>query len=80
MAQAAIATDVADLELQQDIATTLAAVRRAYWELVYASDALATTRQSKALAERQLEESGAARVARLSNGGRGLRARSAGAG
>ncbi|HEY5617290.1 MAG TPA: TolC family protein [Vicinamibacterales bacterium] len=56
IAQAEISSDIADLELQERIATTLAGVRRAYWELVYASDALETARQSRALAERQLQD------------------------
>ena len=56
IAQAEISSDIADLELQERIATTLAGVRRAYWELVYANDALETARQSRALAERQLQD------------------------
>ena len=54
--QAEIGSDVADVELRQEIATTVAGVRRAYWELVYASDAIDTARQSEALAERQLDD------------------------
>lgn len=54
--QAEIESDIADVGLRQELATTLAGVRRAYWELVYAADALETARQSEALAQRQLED------------------------
>jgi outer membrane protein len=54
--QAEIGREVAGVRLTRQEATTLAAVRRAYWELVYASDALENARRSEALAERQLDE------------------------
>ena len=54
--QAEIGREVAGVRLTRQEATTLAAVRRAYWEFVYASDALENARRSEALAERQLEE------------------------
>ena len=54
--QAVIGSDIADVELRQEMAVTLADVRRAYWDLVYATDARTTALQSEALAERQLEE------------------------
>jgi HAE1 family hydrophobic/amphiphilic exporter-1 len=54
--QAGIESDIADVGLRQERAATLADVRRAYWELVFASDALATARQSESLAQRQLDE------------------------
>ena len=54
--QAEIAQEVAAIRLDRQEATTLAAVRRAYWELVYASDALENARRSEALAQQQLEE------------------------
>ena len=53
---AAIDSDIAGIELRQQMAATAASVRRAYWDLVYANDALATARQSEGLAQRQLEE------------------------
>jgi outer membrane protein len=56
VAQSRIARSIADVRLRQQIATTLADVRRAYWELVYAADAVETARRSQALAERQVEE------------------------
>ncbi len=52
----AIESDIASIELRQEMASIVASVRRAYWDLVYTSDALATARQSEALAQRQLEE------------------------
>jgi outer membrane protein len=54
--QAEIGQEVAAIQLDRQEATTLAAVRRAYWELVYASDALENARRSEALARQQLEE------------------------
>ena len=56
VAQSRIARSVADVRLRQQMATTLADVRRAYWELVYAADALQTSRRSLELAERQVED------------------------
>jgi outer membrane protein len=47
---------IADVQIRQQTAVTLHAVRRAYWELVYAVDALETARRSEALARRNLEE------------------------
>jgi HAE1 family hydrophobic/amphiphilic exporter-1 len=47
---------IADVQVRQEAATTLHSVRRAYWELVYAVDALDTARRSEALARRNLEE------------------------
>jgi len=54
--QAGIESDIADVGLRQERAATLADVRRAYWKLVFATDALATARQSESLAQRQLDE------------------------
>lgn len=54
--EAGIESDIADVGLRQERAATLAYVRRAYWELVFATDALATARQSESLAQRQLDE------------------------
>jgi outer membrane protein TolC len=54
--QAEISSDIADVELRQEMASTAAAVRRAYWELVYATDARETAIRSEALAQRQLED------------------------
>jgi HAE1 family hydrophobic/amphiphilic exporter-1 len=54
--QAGIESDIADVGLRQERASTVADVRRAYWELVFATDALATARQSESLAQRQLDE------------------------
>jgi outer membrane protein len=54
--QAEIGSDIADVALRRETASTLAGVRRAYWELVYAMDALETARESEALAQRQLDE------------------------
>lgn len=56
VAQAQIGGDIAGLELREQMATTLAGVRRAYWELVYTTDALATARRSEALARQQLDD------------------------
>lgn len=54
--QAGIARRIADVALRQQAATMLATVRRAYWDLVYTADALATARQSEDLAQRQLRD------------------------
>jgi outer membrane protein TolC len=56
IAEADIASDIADADLRQQVAVTLAGVRRAYWELVYATDAVATARRSEALAQQQLDD------------------------
>jgi outer membrane protein len=47
---------IADVQIRQQTAVTLHAVRRAYWELVYAYDALETARRSEYLARRNLED------------------------
>jgi outer membrane protein len=47
---------IADVQIRQQTAATLHGVRRAYWELVYAVDALETARRSEALARRNLED------------------------
>jgi outer membrane protein TolC len=54
--QAEVNRDTAGVRLTRQEATTLAAVRRAYWDLVYTSDALETARRSEELARRQVEE------------------------
>jgi HAE1 family hydrophobic/amphiphilic exporter-1 len=54
--QAEIESDIADVGLRQERAATLAHLRQAYWQLVFAIDALATARQSESLAQRQLDE------------------------
>ena len=57
LAQARLDQGTADTAFRQQAAQILASVRRAYWDLVYTVDALETARQSRALAERQLDES-----------------------
>ena len=47
---------IADFGLRQEAATTLFGVRQAYWELVYAVDALETAKRSEELARRNLED------------------------
>jgi outer membrane protein TolC len=54
--QADISRDIADAGLRQQMARTLNSVRHAYWELVYAVDALDTARRSEDLATRQLDD------------------------
>jgi len=54
--QAEIESDIADVGLRQERAATLAHLRQAYWQLVFAIDTLATARQSESLAQRQLDE------------------------
>lgn len=44
--------DISEIQLRGTVATTLASVRNAYWELVYSIDALQVSRGSLALAER----------------------------
>jgi outer membrane protein len=56
IAQAGTSRGIADAGLRQQAATILAAVRRAYWELVYTADALTTARRSEDLAQRQLRD------------------------
>jgi outer membrane protein len=47
---------IADVQVRQEAATMLHGVRRAYWELVYAVDALETAKRSEELARRNLAE------------------------
>ncbi|OFW03018.1 MAG: hypothetical protein A3I61_05315 [Acidobacteria bacterium RIFCSPLOWO2_02_FULL_68_18] len=56
VAQARLGRASADTTARQRTGQILAAVRRAYWDLVYTVDALQTARQSVALAERQAQE------------------------
>jgi outer membrane protein TolC len=56
IAQAGIGRRIADVELRQQAATMLATVRRAYWELVYAVDALETALESESLARQQVQD------------------------
>jgi outer membrane protein TolC len=56
IAQAQLGRTSATATVRQWSAQILAAVRRAYWDLVYTVDALQTARQSVALAERQAQE------------------------
>jgi outer membrane protein TolC len=56
MAQAQLGRTSANSTVRQRMAQILAAVRRAYWDLVYTVDALQTARQSVAFAERQAQE------------------------
>ena len=59
--QAEIGSDIADAGLRAEMATTLANVRRAYWELVYAADALATSVSPKRSRSSNCWTTGAAR-------------------
>jgi outer membrane protein TolC len=52
----AISRDISDIQLRGTIATTLAAVRNAYWELLYALQAVEVARGSLALAEKLVED------------------------
>jgi len=52
----AINRDVSEIQLRGTIATTLASVRNAYWELVYALQALEVARGSLQLAEKLVED------------------------
>ena len=54
--QADITRGIADVQVRQQMARTLNAVRHAYWELVYAADARETARRSEQLATRHLQE------------------------
>jgi outer membrane protein TolC len=47
---------IADVNVRRQEATTLNAVRRAYWELVYGMDAVETARRSEELARRNHDE------------------------
>jgi outer membrane protein TolC len=52
----AINRDISEIQLRGTIATTLAAVRNAYWELVYAIEAVDVTLGSLMLAEKLVED------------------------
>ncbi len=52
----AINRDISDLQLRGTIATTLGNVRNAYWELVYATQALDVAKGSLTLAEKLVED------------------------
>jgi outer membrane protein TolC len=52
----AISRDVSEIQLRGTIATTLASVRNAYWELLYGVQAVDVARGSLALAERLVED------------------------
>jgi outer membrane protein TolC len=56
IALADIERSIADVNIRRQMATTLNAVRRAYWELVYTMDALDTARRSEDLARRNHDE------------------------
>jgi outer membrane protein TolC len=47
---------IADVQVRQEAAAMLHSVRRAYWELVYAVDALETAKRSEDLARRNLAD------------------------
>jgi len=52
----AINRDISEMQLRGTIATTLASVRNAYWELVFALQALEVARGSLSLAEKLVED------------------------
>ncbi len=52
----AINRDISEVQLRGTLATTLAAVRNAYWELVFASESVDVARRSLALAEKLVED------------------------
>jgi outer membrane protein TolC len=52
----AISRDISDIQLRGTIATTLANVRNAYWELLYAIQAVEVAQGSLALAEKLVED------------------------
>lgn len=52
----AISRDISDIQLRGTIATTLASVRNAYWELVYGLQAVEVARGSLTLAEKLVED------------------------
>lgn len=56
IAQADLGSEIADTQLRQQMATVLANVRRAYWTLVYTTDALSTAQASEVLAQQQLTD------------------------
>ena len=52
----AINRDISEIQLRGTIATTLASVRNAYWELLYAIDAVEVARGSLQLADKLVED------------------------
>jgi outer membrane protein TolC len=52
----AINRDISEIQLRGTIATTLSSVRNAYWELLYAIDAVEVARGSLTLAEKLVED------------------------
>ena len=48
--------DIADIDLRETIANTLAAVRSAYWDLVYSHESVAVRQQALALAEQLVRD------------------------
>jgi outer membrane protein TolC len=52
----AINRDISEIQLRGTIATTLASVRNAYWELLYAIDAVEVARGSLELADKLVED------------------------
>src|SRR5688572_3196825 len=52
----AINREISEIQLRGTIATTLASVRNAYWELLYAIEAVEVVRGSLALAEKLVED------------------------
>src|SRR3990172_9018949 len=52
----ALNREISEIQLRGTIATTLAAVRNAYWELLYAIEAVEVARGSLALAEKLVED------------------------
>lgn len=62
LAETSLARESTDVELRAALANIAASVRHAYWELVGATEAIATTRQSLELAVRLVEDN-QARVA-----------------
>ena len=50
--------DISDIDLRETIANTLADVRRAYWDLVYATASIEVQRQALELAEQLVRENG----------------------
>ena len=52
----AISRDISEIQLRGTIATTLSGVRNAYWELLYAIDAVEVARGSLTLADKLVED------------------------
>ena len=52
----AISRDISEIQLRGTIATTLSAVRNAYWELLYAIEAVEVARGSLTLADKLVED------------------------